>query len=133
MSASTKTFVRHFLEMVAAMFVGMAVLGAASAVLLDLPDRTAVTLIEMAISMTVPMVAWMRVRGHGWRASNEMAAAMLIPAAGALALLGTGVLTDADTLLMLEHVVMLPAMLVAMILRRDEYTGHHHRHAQVAT
>ena len=28
---------------------------------------------------------------------------------------------------------MLPAMLVAMLLRRDEYTGHHHHRAHAAT
>jgi hypothetical protein len=55
-----------------------------------------------------------------------MAGAMLIPAAGALVLLGTGVVTDSHTLLMVEHTVMFPAMLVAMLLRRDEYLGHHH-------
>lgn len=85
----------------------------------------AVQLVEMAVWMTAPMVAWMRVRGHRWRICLEMAAAMLLPAAGTLALLGTGVATDAHTLLMVEHMVMLPAMLVAMLLRRDEYTGPH--------
>lgn len=125
MSGATGRFVRHYLEMVAAMLVGMVALGAAS-LAVDLPDRTAVELVEMAVWMTVPMVAWMRVRGHRWRVCNEMAAAMLLPAAGALALLATGVVTDAHMLVMLEHTVMFPIMLVAMLLRRDEYTGHDH-------
>lgn len=125
-SGTTWPFIRHYIEMVVAMLLGMAILGSASSLLIDLPDRTAVTLVEMAVWMTVPMIAWMRFRGHGWRATNEMAAAMLLPAAGTLALLGTGVVTDPDLLLMLEHTVMLPAMLVAMLLRRQEYTGHHH-------
>jgi hypothetical protein len=87
----------------------------------------------MAITMTVPMVAWMRFRGHGWRRCNEMAVAMLIPIAGVLALLGAGLFANEGTLLMLEHVVMLPCMLVAMLLRRDEYGGQpHHQHAEVA-
>ena len=34
---------------------------------------------------------------------------------------------DLGTLLVIEHVVMLPSMLVAMLLRRDEYTGAVHR------
>jgi hypothetical protein len=55
-----------------------------------------------------------------------MALAMLLPTAGALSLLGAGVVTDAVTLVMLDHTVMFPAMLVAMLLRRDEYTGHDH-------
>jgi flagellar biosynthetic protein FliP len=124
---STWRFVRHYLEMVAAMMAGMAAL-AASRLVVDLPDRTAVELVEMALWMTVPMVAWMRIRGHGWRVCNEMAAAMLVPAAAALALLATGVVTDSHLLVMLEHIVMIPAMLVAMLLRRDEYTGHQHQH-----
>jgi hypothetical protein len=124
--STTRRFARHYLEMVAAMMIGMAGLGAASLVV-DLPDDTAVRLVEMAVWMTVPMVAWMRFRGHGRRACTEMAAAMLLPAAGALVLLGTGVVTDSDTLVMVEHTVMFPAMLAVMLLRRDEYTGHHDR------
>jgi ABC-type glycerol-3-phosphate transport system permease component len=86
----------------------------------------------MGVTMTVPMVAWMRYRGHGWAASNEMAASMLIPTAGVIALLGAGMVTDLGTLLAIEHVVMLPSMLVAMLLRRDEYSGGHHAHHVVA-
>jgi hypothetical protein len=86
-------------------------------------------LLGMGITMTVPMVAWMRHRGHGWQASNEMAASMLIPTAGAIALLGAGLVSDIDTLLVIEHAVMLPGMLVAMLLRPDEYThGAHGEH-----
>jgi hypothetical protein len=130
---ATWRFVRHYIEMVAAMMAGMAAL-AASRSMVDLPDETAVELVEMALWMTVPMVAWMRFRGHAWRVCNEMAAAMLLPAAAALALLATGVVGDSHALVMLEHSVMFPAMLAAMLLRRDEYTGHHqHHHAPAAT
>ena len=48
---------------------------------------------------------------------------MLIPTAGVIALLGADLVDDVGALLMVEHVVMLPAMLVAMLLRRDEYSG----------
>ena len=130
MSRSIKQFARHYLEMVAAMVVGMAVLGGASEALLDLPDETAVTLVEMAIAMTVPMVAWMRFRGHGWRVCNEMAAAMLIPAAAALVVLGAGIVEDETTLLVFEHVAMFAGMFVAMLLRFDEYAGHRHHVSQ---
>lgn len=133
MSGAIWRFTRHYLEMVAAMLVGMVVLGALSDWLLDLPDRTSVELVEMAVWMTLPMVAWMRFRGHGWRPVNEMAAAMLVPAAVALVLLGTGVVTDGDTLIMFEHTVMFPAMFVAMLLRRDEYIGHDHHAAEPST
>ena len=125
MRAAWWQFARHYLEMVVAMLLGMAALGAVSAMGLDLPDRAGVELVEMAMWMTVPMTIWMRVRGHGWRACTEMAVAMLVPAAGALVLLATGAVTDGHALLMLEHTVMFPAMFVAMLLRRDEYLGHH--------
>jgi hypothetical protein len=132
MTASTRHFIRHYVEMLAAMFVGMGVLftpallalGAAGMSSAELrSDAPALMLLGMGITMTVPMVAWMRYRGHGWPASNEMAAAMMLPTAGVIALLGTGLVADFGTLMTLEHVVMLPAMLVAMLLRRDEYTN----------
>jgi flagellar biosynthetic protein FliP len=118
---ATRRFARHYLEMVVAMLLGMVGLGLVSAYVVDLPDRTGIELAEMAAWMTAPMVLWMRVRGHGWRSCAEMAAAMLLPAAGAMALLASGAVTDAHTLLMAEHIAMFPAMLVVMLLRRDEY------------
>lgn len=47
-------------------------------------------LLGMALTMTVPMVAWMRYRGHGWAASNEMAASMFIPSFAVVGLLAAG-------------------------------------------
>jgi hypothetical protein len=118
-------FARHYLEMVVAMLVGMAAL-ALTTLVIDLSEDTAFELVEMAVWMTVPMVAWMRHRGHGWRACNEMAAAMVVPTVGALVLHWTDAVTDGDALVMLEHTVMFPAMLVAMLLHPDEYLGHTH-------
>jgi hypothetical protein len=115
-------FMRHFVEMILVMMVGMAVLGGAAGAVYDVSDRPALLLVVMALAMTIPMVAWMRFRGHGWRLCNEMAAAMLIPAVAALALLGSGQVTD-STALGLEHAAMLPSMLAAMLLRSDEYSG----------
>ena len=139
-SSPTAHFVRHYAEMVAAMLLGMLILGvpaeaalraigSSSAQLRD--DAPAVALLGMAVIMTVPMVAWMRHRGHAWRPGAEMAASMLLPTFGVIALMAGGVVTDFMTLMSLEHVVMLPSMLVAMLLRRDEYTGHAH-HALAA-
>jgi hypothetical protein len=120
-------FARHYAEMVIVMFAGMAVIGMPAAMALsglgvELRDEApAVLLLGMGITMTVPMVAWMRLRGHGWRASNEMAASMMVPTFGVIALLALGLVVDVDALLVIEHVVMLPAMLAVMLLRRDEY------------
>ena len=139
MSAPTRHFVRHYVEMVVAMFLGMGVLlpplGAAlRAAGTSLHDSDVLMISAMAVTMTAPMIAWMLHRGHGWPVCADMAAAMAIPTLAVLALLWSGLVGDLGTLLVIEHVAMLPSMLVAMLLRRDEYTGavHHHSQRQVA-
>jgi hypothetical protein len=139
MSHSTRTFIRHYAEMVAAMLLGMAVLslpagaalGALGTSMSELNrDAPAISLLLMAVTMTVPMVGWMRYRGHGWPASAEMAASMFIPAFGVIALLASGLVDDFEMLMAIEHIVMFPSMVVAMLLRRDEY-GRGHAHIAV--
>ena len=134
MTRLNRHFARHYLEMVAVMFLGMAVLwmparealGAAGMSSSELrEDAPALLLSVMAVTMTAPMVAWMRYRGHGWGPSAEMSASMLIPTAGAIALLGAGLMEDLNALLLVEHVAMLLGMLVAMLLRPSEYSGAH--------
>ena len=141
MRTLNRRFALHYVEMVVAMFVGMGLLwlpatvafGAAGTSSAELhADAPAVLLLVMAFTMTVPMVAWMRYRGHGWRASAEMAASMFIPAFGAIALLGVGLVEDFGMLMTLEHVAMLLAMLGAMLLRPAEYSHGAHGHAEQA-
>jgi hypothetical protein len=129
------TFTRHYIEMVVAMLLGMVLLGmplsiGLEAVGIDVgswdKDAPALMLLGMAFTMSVPMVAWMRYRGHGWAPAGEMAASMFIPSIVAIALLWGGLVEDSHSLLMIQHVAMLPAMLVAMVLRRSEYGGHRH-------
>ena len=135
MSAATRHFVRHYVEMVVAMFLGMAVLGVPTEWALgafgsswsDLDhDAPALMLLTMAVIMTVPMVGWMAYRGHGRRPNAEMAASMFLPTLGVIGLLWGAVVTDPTALMTIEHAVMLPSMLAAMLLRRDEYSGHCH-------
>jgi hypothetical protein len=118
----TRTFLRHYLEMVVAMLLGMAVvLGALAAAGVELAS-VELELLVMATSMTVPMVAWMRHRGHGWAPAAEMSGAMYAPTAAALVLLWTGLVEDEHGLMMIQHVAMFPLMFAAMLLRRDEYS-----------
>jgi hypothetical protein len=140
MDAGTRHFVRHYVEMVVAMFLGMAVLGVPAGWALGAvgsgwsqlgDDAPSLMLLGMAFTMTVPMVGWMRFRGHGWRANAEMAASMLLPTLAAISLLVTRAVEDTGVLLVGEHIAMLAGMVVAMLLRRDEYT-HHHARAAVA-
>jgi hypothetical protein len=125
-----KAFALHYLEMLVVMFVGMAVLGGAVGLVADV-SGTGPMLVEMGLTMTVPMVAWMRLRGHDWQPCLEMGASMVLPTLATLALLGAGIVEGAGPLMALLHATMLPAMLVAMLLRRDEYTGHRHHRRQV--
>ena len=86
--------------------------------------------LSMAVTMTVPMVAWMRYRGHGRRANTEMSASMFLPTFAVIGLLWAGVLEDIGALMVLEHVAMLASMLGVMLLRPAEYTcGVHGRRA----
>lgn len=130
MSPSTRHFIRHYVEMVIAMFAGMVVLGAPAGLVVDY-DVPAQMLAAMAVTMTLPMAGWMRYRGHGWQPTSEMSAAMIVPTLAVLVLLASDLLTDLGALLAIEHGVMFAGMLVAMLLRRDEYTGHAH-HAVTA-
>ncbi|MEV0650280.1 hypothetical protein AB0I28_33970 [Phytomonospora sp. NPDC050363] len=118
-------FTRHFLEMVAAMIVGMAVLGGARMGVLalldaEIPGGATTGALLMALDMSIGMVAWMRFRGHRWAPCLEMTAAMFVPVLAALPLLWTGVIGE-HGLMMVEHIGMLPAMLLAMLIRPSEY------------
>src|SRR3954464_7483547 len=133
MSPAAKHFLRHYAEMVVAMFLGMAVLGYPVDWVMNRLGASSdeFMFLGMATTMTVPMVGWMIYRGHGWRANTEMSASMFVPAFAVVGALTTGLLTDVGMLMAAEHIVMLLAMAGVMLLRPDEYI-HHHDHAQVA-
>jgi hypothetical protein len=124
-------FLRHYLEMVAAMLVGMVVLGTAVRGVLALTGREfpaqypELAALEMAFTMAVGMMVWMRHRGHGWASMLEMAGAMFAPAVGLFPLLWLGVIAG-DALLVLEHLAMFPLMYLVMLCRRAEYGGAAH-------
>jgi hypothetical protein len=129
-----RNLVRHFLEMVLAMVVGMVVLGMVVRMIcaalgqpeffLDHPGLRAPL---MTVNMTVAMALWMRHRGHGWAAIGEMSAAMFVPLAVLIGPYLAGVLSG-DVLLAAMHLLMVPAMIIAMLHRRDEYAHDHRRH-----
>jgi len=136
-------FLLHLGEMILAMMVGMAA-GAAVLVLIfsiflasavrgmtrvEVLNQFAVPIcLVVAVAMIMPMVAWMRFRGHEWRPIAEMAAAMAIPLVPIFGLLALQVIPGASAC-GLYCVVMVPAMVVAMLFRFNLYTGHMHHHA----
>jgi hypothetical protein len=118
----------HFLEMFAAMWIGMA---AGDPVFLAVTGLSstrqashlypAQSVSAMAVAMTLPMVAWMLLRGHGRRNSAEMAAAMLLPAIPFIILCSLHVLTG-GTASCVYMMLSALAMLGLMAYRRDVYS-----------
>lgn len=124
--ALTRPFARHLVEMVLAMLVGMIVLGPLWVLPPRLADRADVASFVMATNMTVAMAVWMWHRGHRGAAIGEMSAAMYAPFVVLVPPWWAG-LVSADVVLLLGHVLMLPAMIVAMLHRVPEYAVSHAR------
>ncbi|HEU4542302.1 MAG TPA: hypothetical protein VFR23_14325 [Jiangellaceae bacterium] len=125
----TAHFLKHLGEMTVAMMLGMAVFGMASQAGLDAAgidyDRLElewpmVPALVMAFNMSAPMVWWMRRRGHSWSYTLEMAAAMFIPVLALTPLVWLSLISG-DGLLVIQHVVMIPSMIVVMLRRRREF------------
>ena len=119
-------FWRHFLEMLGAMMIGMF---AGAAIFLSIVQVTwdealiqypVQSLLVIAVSMTVPMVALMRIRHHGWRSSGEMAAAMVLPVIPFICLVVFDVTKGA--VCGLYCLVTILAMLGVMLYRRSDYS-----------
>ena len=128
-------FVLHYFEMCIPMCVGFAVgdllyfwaagqLGY-SEPFSDLPE---VSVLVITLTMTAPMAAWMVFRDMPRRAIVEMSAAMPILALVLLTLGWLAILPRGE-LALLEHGLMMPAMLVPMLFRLDLYAGGHAAHA----
>lgn len=126
---SQRAFLWHFAEMVAVMIIGMGVFSRITALFLagvgsGLTDQPAwLRIMLRGVNMTVPMVLWMAWRGHGAARNLEMAASMLVPSALAAALVTTGSL-GVMTGMLIQHVVMVPAMLGVMLWRYPVYAHH---------
>lgn len=135
--ARTRHFLRHFFEMLLVMMLGMCVLGAAFGAFHELAfgsgfaaawrDHVVLAAFAMAFNMTVPMVLWMRYRGHSWERGGEMAAAMNLPVLPLLVLYGFDVI-PARGVLGGQMMLMIPAMLAAMLYRKKEYSAPHTTH-----
>jgi hypothetical protein len=126
-TVTDRRFVRHFLEMLVAMIVGMALLMPLWGLtgLPGLGPYPELHALWMATTMTVGMSAWMAFRRHSWPAIAEMALAMYVPFVLLFLPYWAGVLSG-EGVILAGHVLMLPAMVLAMLRRPAEYTGHRH-------
>src|SRR4029079_3395298 len=96
---TTKHFIRHYVEMVVVMFVGMGVLTLPARWVVDAvgtsyTEAPRLMFLSMAVTLTLPMVAWMRFRVHGWQPTTEMSGSMILPPLAVLGLLGAGIVDD---------------------------------------
>jgi hypothetical protein len=130
LAAQVRRFLLHFLELQIPMGLGALIcylvgrlIPASSSFATVYHPGTYLFTIGDVLFLTVPVVAWMNFRGHGWRHSLEMAVAMLAPVAAIIVL---GQLAGFAYLLWLVT-AMYPAMclgmLVYMLYRRDHFTG----------
>ena len=123
-------FSLHFVEMFIAMSIGMAIFGpvrsalAAQGYTALLDPRSIDHQVWMNLFMVVPMVLWMRVRGHKWQHGIEMGAAMVVPTACVILLCRLG-LTDILPWFTtsLTGIAMLAGMIGYMLYRREMYTS----------
>ena len=133
----TSRFVGHFLEMCAAMCVGMGILDLVYLGITRLAgygnpfhDLPELSVAVVMVNMTVPMAVWMRVRGMLWRPTLEMSAAMIMEAVVVLALAEAAIISKDNLVLAWQHPLMMPAMLLAMLYHPHYYT---HRMAPLRT
>jgi hypothetical protein len=130
-------FLRHYLEMCAAMCLGEAVLdvlffGGAwliwhANLISQFPELSTLVI---AFNMSVPMIAWMRFRGMEWRPTLEMSGAMFVEAIVLIGVSWLGIITK-SSLVFWQEALMMPIMLIPMLFRLDLYTGRvgHRAHA----
>ena len=126
-------FARHYLEMCAAMCIGGVLLNTLVFVVgpaqLGYPDLRqhypGLALVLAAVLFTLPMAAWMRIRGMAWRPTVEMSGATVGLAIVVVALSGVGVVSASGLHAWLNASCgpWCVVMIVAMLFRLPLYTG----------
>jgi hypothetical protein len=133
-------FTWHYFEMMLAMGVGAALF---ERLVREMPISTRYDIglqlgtflytSGIALSMMFVMVAWMIVRGHGWRHSAEMAVAMLVPVALMAVISILKESSSPEWFVATYCSAMCVGMLAAMLLRWEHFThwsfrSSHHAH-----
>lgn len=131
-------FVLHFFQMCAVMCVGGVALillffGAATALGYTNLDQRApeLTVLVIAVSLSLPMLLWMRYMGMDWRPTLEMSGSTMV--AGLLLILAywLGLISQSGLIPLQTGLLACPLMLVVMLFRFRLYSGAHaHHHAR---
>lgn len=120
---TSRRFVLHYLQMLAAMLAGMVLLMPVS-MLVGTDAGAELQALLMATSMSVGMSALMLWHRSPVSSIVEMCLAMYVAFAVLLPAYWWGLLSG-EAVIVLGHMVMLPAMAAMMLRRREQYLGHH--------
>lgn len=129
-------FILHYIQMCLVMCIGAVILnllffGAAAFLGYTSLDQRApeLTVLVIAISLSLPMLLWMRYMGMDWQPTLEMSGATM---AAGLLLIGAyalGLIARSDLIPLQTGLLACPLMLVVMLFRFQLYShAHHHRH-----
>jgi hypothetical protein len=134
--ARTGYFALHFLEMCLAMCIGgipLIVLFFVGAAQIGYPDlfeqSPEVAVLAIGFILALPMLAWMRFRGHEWRPTVEMASTTIVLAILLVGLGWLGILAK-TSLIEWMRTLACPVMIIPMLFRLDIYTAHHANHSR---
>jgi hypothetical protein len=98
----------------------------------DLPQQyPELSVLVIAINLSVPMLAWMRFRGMDWRPTLEMAGSTMVVGLLLIAAYWLGIVPK-SSLIDVQTSLACPVMLVVMLFRFRLYSGHQGHHAHTA-
>ena len=135
---SVGRFVLHYAEMCMVMCVGaisLSVLFFGAAAVLgysDLPQRAPeLTVLIIAINLSLPMAVWMRFRGMAWRPTVEMSGSTMVAGLLLIAAYRLGIIAKGSLMGLQTGILACPLMLAVMLVRFRLYSSHkrHHAHA----
>lgn len=127
-------FIRHAFEMCLVMCIGAVTLnlliwgGAALLGFTDLTQRfPELSAFVVTLTLSLPMIAWMRFRGHGSRHTAEMVGPTVVTGVLLIGLYWLGAVAQ-DDLIQWQLRLACPVMIVVMLLRFSFYSQSHVAH-----
>lgn len=132
-------FVLHFLQMCMVMCLGAIALsllffGAAALLGYSKLDQTApeLTVLVIAINLSLPMLFWMRRMGMAWRPTLEMSGSTMVAGLLLIVAYWLDLVARSDLIPLQTGLLACPLMLGVMLFRFPLYASahtHHHAHA----
>lgn len=128
-------FALHLLEMCVVMCAGAVVLsvvffGAAGLLgYTNLPETAPeLSVLVIALNLSVPMLAWMRYRGMAWQPTLEMAGSTMVVGVALIVAYWMNLLAS-TSLVDVQTSLACPVMLAVMLARFGLYSGNHSAHS----